>query len=142
MKKGLIFLCFVFAFSVCAFSQNTRTFTIEITNVVVNNGNIIIAVFGSAEEFRNETPTQAFSLPSTATAVRQEVTLPYGEYLITSFQDANGNNDMDFNFLGIPKEILGMTNWNGRGFPSRNFDRHKVPVNASTTVISIGLFKI
>ena len=141
MKKGIIFLFFVFFFCVYGNTQ-TVTFTIEVTNVVVNGGNIIMAIFSNAEEFRREDPPYVYVVQGNRTVVSQEVTLPYGEYLISVFQDANGNNDMDFGLFGIPKELLGLSNWNGRGFPSRNFDRHKVPVNGSTGKITIGLYKL
>jgi uncharacterized protein (DUF2141 family) len=142
VKKGCLLLCLACFFVARGFAQTSRTFTIEIANVVVNNGNVFLAIFANADEFRREEPSVVFILPSAGTTVSQEVTLPYGDYLITAFQDANGNNNMDFNILGIPKEILGMSNWNGRGFPSRNFDRQKIPINGTTGKITIGLFSI
>ena len=36
--------------------------------------------------------------------------LPEGEYAISIFHDENNNNELDTNFLGIPKEGLGASN--------------------------------
>ena len=141
MKKGIILLCFVFFFCIYGNAQ-TVTFTVEVTNVVANGGNIILAIFSNADEFRREEPSVVQVIQGNRTVVSCEITLPYGEYLFSVFQDANGNNDLDFGLFGIPKELLGLSNWNGRGFPSRNFDRFKVPVNGTTGKITIGLYKL
>ena len=36
--------------------------------------------------------------------------LPQGSYAVTVFHDANGNNDLDHNFLRFPAEPLGFSN--------------------------------
>ena len=41
--------------------------------------------------------------------------LPKGVYAISSFHDINDNKKMDTNFIGIPKEPIGMSN-NAKGF--------------------------
>ena len=138
--KIMFLLFFTFFCSVNLFSQNVRI-TVDITNVVINDGNVYLAIFFNAEEFRKEEPSMAFQLDSTSTVLSQEVLLPPGEYLISAFQDSNNNQKLDTNFLGVPRELVGLSNYSGRGFPSKNFDRHKVPVNNTTGKIVIGLYK-
>lgn len=145
MKKFIILMSFVLVFSVCSFAQTAageRVFTVEITNIAVNGGKVYLAIFSNAEEFRKEEPKYLFELQDTRTAMSQEVSLPLGEYVITAFQDANNNKQMEYNFLGIPRESFGITNWDGRGFPSRNFNNQKITVNNTTGRITIGLFKL
>jgi uncharacterized protein (DUF2141 family) len=36
--------------------------------------------------------------------------LPVGTYAVSVYQDANGNEQLDKNFLGIPKERYGFSN--------------------------------
>ena len=36
--------------------------------------------------------------------------LPDGEYAIALYHDANGNDELDTNWLGIPKEDVGFSN--------------------------------
>jgi uncharacterized protein (DUF2141 family) len=67
--------------------------------------------------------------------------LPIGEYVITAFQDANNNQRLDFGLFGRPRELVGISNFFGRGNPSRNFDRQKILVNNSTGKITIGLYR-
>ncbi|MCL2412478.1 MAG: DUF2141 domain-containing protein [Treponema sp.] len=144
MKTAVKKIAFVLFFMILcvsnSFAENIQV-TIEITNVIVNDGNVFLAIFFNADEFRREEPSIAFELESNSTVLRQEVTLPPGEYLVSAFQDRNGNGQLDFNFLGIPRELVGISNFNGRGFPSRNFNRHKIPVSSSTGIITIALHR-
>ena len=138
-------LCFVCTFSVCGFSQtviNERVVTVEITNVTINGGQVILAIFTNPEEFRKEEPGIIFVLPDNSTVISRELTLPHGEYVVTAFQDSNNNNTMDFGLFGIPKEPFGISNYEGKGFPSRNFDRQKITVNGTTRKINIGLYRL
>ena len=113
----------------------------NVTNVTVNGGKVYLAVFFNADEFRREEPAIAFELDSTSTVLSQTVSLPPGEYVFSAFQDSNGNGELDYNFLGIPRELVGISNYSGRGFPSRNFDRQKIPVNSTTDVVTIALYR-
>ena len=144
MKKVLICVCFICLFSVCGFTQTVNSecvITVEISNVVINGGKVYMAVFSNAEEFRKEEPGIAFELQDNRAVVSVEFSLPPGEYVISAFQDANNNKKMDYGLFGIPKELVGISNYNGKGFPTKSFDRQKVPVNNATGKITIGLYK-
>jgi uncharacterized protein (DUF2141 family) len=143
MKKVICLLCLFFTLSVYCFSQaaNNMTVTIVITNVITNGGRIYLAVCSTAENFRNETPDFSFVLEADNTILSQELSLPSGEYVITAYQDANNNQRIDYGLFGIPKELVGMSNYSGNGYPSKNFDRQKIMVNNSTGRITIGLYK-
>lgn len=60
--------------------------------------------------------------------------IPAGEYAIQVYQDTNNNRRLDFGLFGIPREPVGISNWNGRGIPG-NFDRHKVSINSGTRIV-------
>ena len=143
MKKIVVLLGLIFTLTVYCFSQtvNNGRITIEITNVVINGGRIYLTIFSTAENFRNETPDFTFILEAQNTNVFQELSLPNGEYVISAFQDANNNQRLDYNLFGVPRELVGMSNYFGRGYPSKNFDRQKILVNNSTGTITIGLYK-
>jgi len=140
MKKSLFLLLLVIVCSVNLFAQNVRL-VVDVTHVVVNDGKVYLALFSNADAFRRERPCFVFELNSTRTTLSQEVNLPPGDYLISAFQDKNGNGDLDFNLLGVPTELVGISNYNGRGFPTRNFNRHKVPVNETTERVTVRLHK-
>ena len=139
-KIALVLIFVVF----CAgntFAQYVNV-VIEIANVRVNDGKVFVFIFFNAEELRAGNPSVIRLLDSTHSVISQEVAVPAGEYVIISFQDHNGNNDLDLGGIGIPVELFGMSNYNGRGFPSRYFNGHKVPFTAATGKITIGLFRI
>ena len=143
MKKIVVLLSLIFTLTVFCYSQtvNNGHITIEITNVVVNGGRIYLTICSTAESFRNETPDFTFIIEAQNTNVFQELSLPNGEYVISAFQDANYNQRLDYNLFGVPRELVGMSNYSGRGYPSKNFDRQKILVNNSTGTITIGLYK-
>jgi uncharacterized protein (DUF2141 family) len=141
MKK-IFCIPLIFITSLCYSQTNEAvTITIEITNITVKAGNIYMGVFSSAENFKNDEPILKFKVADNDTVMTQEITVAHGEYLITVFQDTNNNQKLDFGLLGIPKVLLGITNYSGQGFPSRNFNKHKIGINNSTKKISIGLYK-
>jgi uncharacterized protein (DUF2141 family) len=50
--------------------------------------------------------------------VSQEVSLPHGEYVLTAYQDANNNGILDLGLFKFPKEMVAISNYFGRGFPT------------------------
>jgi len=143
MKKAVVFLFLAFAFCGVCFSQagNTVKVTIEITNVVVNGGKVILAIFATSESFKKEIPEIVFELQDDKTSIIKEVSLASGEYVVTALQDANNNKLCDYNLLGIPKELVGISNYSGRGFPTKSFDRQKILIDEKTGTVVIGLYK-
>ena len=59
--------------------------------------------------------------------------VPYGEYAIAIFVDANGNGKMDKNFLGIPKEQYGFSNNVMGRMAAPSFEQAKFEVTGPTT---------
>jgi len=123
-------------------SANESVVSIEITNAAVNNGIVYIIVFPNADDFRREQPSIVVHLASAGTVLNHVLTIPYGEYVIVAFQDANNNEQLDSNFLGIPRELFTITNYSGRGYPSRDFNRHKIEVNTPAMTLSLRLYKL
>ena len=144
MKK-IIALSFLFCFfSGFCFSQtvNNVTVTIELTNVVINGGKVTLIIYSTAERFKAETPDFIFTFGDNNAVVSQEVSLPAGEYVITGWQDANGNGKMDYGLFGVPKEFFAISNYFGKGFPTKSFDKQKILINNKTGKIVIGLYKL
>jgi len=139
MKKYIIFLLLGLIIpNYCP--AETTNIAIEINNIVVNGGIVYIAVFSSAESFRREEPDFLCEIKADNTTMAQEFLLPYGEYVITAIQDANNNKKLDFGLFGIPRELVGISNFDGRGLPSRNFKRQKILIDKTTEKIKINLY--
>lgn len=86
------------------FSQNT--ISVHVHNVPSTEGNVSVAVYDSDDTFLT---FEGVFKTGTAQAKEGVVKLnieniPPGEYAIAVFHDQNGNNILDTNWLGIPKE--------------------------------------
>ncbi len=86
--------------------------TIKIIGVPSDKGNILVGVYNKKEGFRDEKFTYK-NLKVKAAKGTMTVSipdLPNGNYAIAVYHDANENNKLDKNFLGIPTEKYGFSN--------------------------------
>ena len=143
MKKMVIFFlfCMLIGGNINSQTANNVTITVEITNVTVNEGMVYLVFFSNAESFSREDPEFAFGLQANNTRLSRTVSIPAGEYVVSAFQDANGNQNLDNNLLGIPRELVGISNYDGRGLPTRNFERQKIIINNTTRTITLRLYR-
>jgi uncharacterized protein (DUF2141 family) len=136
--KKIVFSAFLAGiFTANVFAENIPLI-VEMTGVTVNRGDVHVFVFSNEKDYKKDIAYTSFVLESTSIVLTYELNLPEGEYLISSFQDVNSNGKTDTGFLGIPKEPVGISNYNGRGAPG-GFKKHKVLVNSDTTKISVNL---
>ena len=86
--------------------------TLEVPGLASNEGKVIIALFDSAEGFEKGDAfvRSAFVEPEDRAAVWTFGDLPFGEYAVRLFHDENGNEKLDTNWMGIPKERYGFSN--------------------------------
>ena len=138
MKKTFVCLA-VFLFSEIGFAQNI--FTLEISGVKKQGGKLYISFFNSEKSFDKRKTYYSMVTDPTAETLRIPVSLPTGGYVISMYQDSNGNGKLDSNFLGIPREPFGFSNYNGKSAPG-SFDKLKVMVNDKTKKITVHLYKI
>jgi uncharacterized protein (DUF2141 family) len=143
MKKAIVFLFIIFSFYGVCFSQtdNAVNVIVEINNIVANGGKVYLVVFFTEESFKKEKPDLAVEIPSDKSSAIKEGSLPRGECVLFVFQDANNNVKLDCGLFGIPKEKFGISNYFGKGIPSRNFDKQKIMINEKTGRIVLGLYK-
>ncbi len=87
---------------------------VTIGNVKKSAGSIYISVYDSKDTFLSEDRVKHIEVPVAENLEEGKIssgfTLPYGEYAITVYHDANNNDEMDSNFIGIPKEPVAMSN--------------------------------
>jgi len=134
MKKILILLIFLL-YSTSIFA-NQLNVTIEINEVLPNQGKIVIAIFNSKDGYKKKIPYKALTIDSTSTTLLVDEILPNGEYVISMFQDKNGNGKLDTYIFGIPKEPIGITNYFKKGIPG-GFNKLKIQINEDKMIIKI-----
>jgi uncharacterized protein (DUF2141 family) len=112
----------------------THTLSIQVTNIKNDKGKIGVAIYNSEKDFLKK----YYQVKSTK-AVKGETTiivenLPIGYYAISLIHDANENDKMDTNIIGIPKEGFGFSNNVMGTFGPPSFEKAKVEVNSDKSI--------
>ena len=107
MKKYFLLLALLVV------SKSTWAFDLEVSLTQMRNasGNVLIAVFNSADGFPKD-PKKAYLRLKLPTSQAQKFViqdLPQGTYALSIAHDENGNDTVDTGFLGIPKEGIGFS---------------------------------
>lgn len=135
MKK----IIFLFLVSVNLFSQEFKI-NLQINNVKQNKGKIFIAVYNKAESYKKQVPDIPIIIESKTNPLSIELSIPKGDYVFSVFQDINNNNKLDTNLVGMPKEPVGISNFDGKGIPG-TFKKLKMKIDKDTKV-TINLIEI
>ncbi len=107
---------------------------IEITNVASEDGQIILAIYNSSENYDKRIAFQEVKIQPKVDSVIFETNVPDGEYLVMLVHDINTNEKLDTSFIGMPKEPVGLSNYDGKGIPGK-FKKHKFSVKDDTSII-------
>jgi len=140
MIRKLLFLCGLLLAVESLFAENIHT-TIEINGVTVNGGLVYAAVYSNENDYKNEIAFVQFILQPDNTALTYFLDLPEGEYVVSVYQDKNGDEKLNSGLFGLPSEPVGKTNYNLRGAPG-SFNKLKAPVNNSSTKLIVNMGKV
>lgn len=144
MRIFSLTICILLLINIDAFGQEisaedrkTAFFSLNIEGFKKAKGEVRIAVFDSKEKYTKD-PVYAVVLPVGELKCKWQVPdLPYGEYAIAVYHDANKNGKLDTNFLGIPKERYGFSN-NARGkFGPAKWKNASFKIEESTSEMTI-----
>lgn len=136
-KKIVLLLLIQILCSIFLFAEETaeeKKLTIQITNVTSEEGQIILAIYNSSENYDKRIAFQEVKLTPEIDTVIFETNLPDGEYLVMLVHDINNNGKLDTSFIGMPKEPVGLSNYDGKEIPGK-FKKHKFSVNENTEII-------
>lgn len=124
-----------------AVKVNDHNVKVVIEGVRSDKGKIVIAVFKDQEGFKNKNPVKRVELNKSELEGDEIVlSLDAGIYGISVLDDENNNNKMDYNFLGMPKEGFGFSNYYHTGLSKPHFDKFKFEIkNTSVELIEIRL---
>jgi len=124
--------------STLGFSQdiNGQTLTITIENARSDDGKMVVAL-NTKDTFLKLQPIQSaeVDIKDGKATVSFENVQP-GEYAIMALHDLNGNQSMDFEANGMPKESYGTSN-NPRSFGPPIYDDAKFNVGKEDLTLSI-----
>lgn len=130
MKLVHIILVYLFIINV-SFSQllanelnnDAALLQLRIKNIKHDQGKLFIAVFNTDESFMKDGYTYEIVPVESIADQIVELKLPQGVYAITIFHDVNENNELNTNFIGIPKEPYGFSNNPKIKFGPPNFEQ-------------------
>ena len=139
---GLVtFICLLAVVSAFSQTKNVQTITVEVHQVIKNSGTVHISVSFSEEAYKKRKPDLMLQCEPVSRIIQEEITVPTGDCVINVYQDLNGNGKCDNNLLGIPKEPVGITNWDGKG-PPGSFNKLKINITHTTQTIRIHLYQL
>ena len=136
-KKIVLMVLIQIVFGLYLFAEETseeKKLTVEITNVISEEGQIILAIYNSSENYDKRIAFQEVKVKPEIDTVIFETNVPDGEYLVMLVHDINNNGKLDTSFIGMPKEPVGLSNYDGKGIPGK-FKKHKFSVNENTEII-------
>lgn len=136
-KKIVLLVLIQIVCGIFLFSEETaegKKLTVQITNVTSEEGQIILAIYNSSENYDKRIAFQEVKLKPEIDTVIFETNVPDGEYLVMLVHDINNNGKLDISFIGMPKEPVGLSNYDGKGIPGK-FKKHKFSVNVNTEII-------
>jgi len=107
------------------------------------NATLVLQVYDSANAFGDfRDPVKEIRTPVTADGMYRIEGVPAGDIAVLVYVDENDNGVLDKNFIGIPKEALGMSNnYRPKGPPA--FESAKITAGESAaTVVDIEIYKV
>ena len=113
--------------------------TISIDGVASADGQVMVAIFNSADSFLAQ-PVRAAAAPAHKGTVQLQLAgLPAGDYAFAVYHDANGNGKLDRNLVGMPTEDYAFSNnaFGKRGAPSFQEARIVLPADGATARVNL-----
>lgn len=106
-------------------------------------GTLVVQIYDSANAFGDfRDPAREFRVDLSDGAMHAFENVPTGTIAILAFVDENGNGYLDKNFIGIPRETLGISNnYRPKGPPAFQRASFDMPVGGARE-IDIELFRV
>lgn len=115
--------------------------SVVITGVTPGGGDVYVQMFNSEDSYKKGESFRSWVAEPSGTTVILSSLMPAGDYYVMIFQDTNGNGELDTKLFGIPREPVGISNFNGRSMPG-GFNKHKIMVDSSNPVIPVQLHRL
>lgn len=120
--------------------QSDQTIRINVTNIKVDTGYIMIAVYDKEDHFltRNVATSGKYKV-SHSGELECKLTMPFGDYAISIFHDENSDRKLGTNLFKIPNEPVGFSNNASSFFGPPSFEKALFSFNTDQQEHSIKL---
>jgi uncharacterized protein (DUF2141 family) len=136
-----VFFIFLLLLPFIGHCQGEVTVVFTFTNIRKPEGKVCVGIFNDEGQWTDHPmlePAFSKSRLSSGTLVAETILGTPGEYAFAILDDINGNIDMDYNLLGIPKEGFGLSNNPRAGlFHKPTFEECKVTLKPGRNFITI-----
>ena len=107
-----------------------------------SDSTLVIQVYDSPNAFGDfRDPVRELHTQTNVSGEYRIDDLEPGEVAVLVYVDANNNGVIDKNFIGIPREALGISNnYRPKGPPA--FDRARITITEGTTPVDISIYKV
>ncbi len=128
-----------------AASEHATSIPLTITIEEMNSfdGNIIVAVFIDNQSFQDDDPIKMFVFPKKDNLINGvfscTIDLPEGKYGIAVHDDENADERMNYNFIGMPKEGFGFSNYYHEGISRPKYADFEFPLRNNIPSLKIKL---
>jgi uncharacterized protein (DUF2141 family) len=90
---------------------NTKKLSVKISNIQNKGKTLYVGIYRAGDEFPEFNKFwKNIKVTTTSNEMAVEFEVPYGEYAVAVSHDLNGNEKLDKNFVGYPKEPFGFSN--------------------------------
>jgi uncharacterized protein (DUF2141 family) len=86
-------------------------------------GVIYITVYDNEEDYMENRYAGAIAKVESEGSLEAVLKIPYGKYAVTIFHDVNEDEELNTNFIGIPKEPYGFSNNPKSSFGPPSFEQ-------------------
>ena len=113
-----------------------KKLTVHVAGVTSDTGQILVAVYNKAEGFlKKGHAIKGFRTQAVAGVTEMEIyNLPEGQYALAIYHDENSNDELDTNWLGIPKEPIGFSNAKMKAFGPPGFKDCAFSLDSDTQI--------
>ena len=135
-KRDIVLLALLFV----TLSINAQTITVKITNIRNSNGNIAFYIFKDNTSFDQKKPCFEEIYPKTNLINELmiiELKFKPGVYGILVLDDENKDGEMKYNWLGIPREGYGFSNYYHTGIFKPSFEDFDFIVSEKAEIVQV-----
>ena len=132
LLMGMLFIC------LASYIQTNRETEIKVTGIRSPIGKIVLNVFKDNASYDAEKPYKNFVFDKKAMAngtLTVDFEIEPGIYGFTIVDDENNNGKIDKNFIGVPKEGFGFSNFFMEKMKKPKFDDFKVDLKTQSKIV-------
>jgi uncharacterized protein (DUF2141 family) len=136
LNKVSLILFFVLLFTVTP-KMNAQNIELFFSNIESSSGQIILTVYVDDKGFQDDKPIKKFKFKKhdiVKGTMTEKINLEPGVYGFALLDDQNNSGVMEYNFIKMPKEGFGFSNFYLSGLSKPHFEDFKFTVNKNQKV--------